>query len=114
MKKYTESHEWIEVDQGVGVVGITHHAQESLGEIVYVELPEVGKSIHAGSEASVLESTKAAVDVYAPVSGAIIEVNEKLKEQAELVNQAAETDGWLFKIKLSNPDELKLLMDQPS
>ncbi|MBA3957256.1 MAG: glycine cleavage system protein GcvH [Parachlamydiaceae bacterium] len=111
--KYTESHEWVDVQSGTGIatVGITQHAQQELGEIVYVELPEVGKEIKAGAEVAVLESTKAAADVYTPVSGKIVAVNEKLREAAELVNQAPESDGWLFKIQMKDPKELDSLMD---
>ena len=109
--KFTQSHEWINVVENIGTVGITDHAQKELGEIVFVELPKVGKIVKAGEEAVVLESTKAAADVYSPVSGEIMEVNASLKDAAELVNQAAESEGWLFKIKLSNPNELENLMD---
>src|SRR5687768_11329490 len=98
--KYTKSHEWIEVPKNsdVGVVGVSNYAQKELGEIVYIELPRVGKEIKAGAEAAVLESTKAAADVYSPISGTIIEVNERLKTMPELINQNAEKDGWIFKI----------------
>ena len=110
--KFTESHEWIEIVDGVGTVGVTDYAQKELGEIVYVELPHTGRAVNAGDEAVVLESTKAAADVYTPVSGEIIEVNVALNEQSELVNSAAETDGWLFKIKISKIEELENLMDE--
>lgn len=109
--KFTETHEWVEVNQGIGTVGVTHHAQKELGDIVYVELPQVGKQVKAGEEAAVLESTKAAADIYAPVSGEIIAVNEALKETAELINQAPEAGGWIFKLKLSEAAELDRLMD---
>lgn len=109
--KYTESHEWIRVQNDVGTVGITDHAQKELGDIVYVELPKVGKSVKAGEEAVVLESTKAAADVYAPVSGTIIEVNKAVSDASELVNKSPERDGWLFKLKIGNPSELNTLMD---
>lgn len=111
MRKYTESHEWIEVEEGVGTVGITDHAQSELGDIVYVELPQVGATIEAGEEVVVLESTKAAADVYSPVSGTIVEVNTQLEEAAELVNASAYSDGWLYKIELSDPSQLDDLMD---
>lgn len=110
--KYTETHEWIEVNGNIGTVGITDYAQHELGEIVYVELPEVGKGVDAGDEVVVLESTKAAADVYSPVSGVITEVNHKLSETSELVNQSPTGQGWLFKIKLVNPKELDELMDE--
>lgn len=108
--KFTESHEWIEVQEELGIVGVTNYAQKELGDIVYVELPTVGKPVKQGEEAAVLESTKAAADVYAPVSGHIVEVNEKLKNTSELVNQSPEKEGWLFKIKLSDLKEIDSLM----
>src|SRR5688500_16653619 len=106
--KFTESHEWIEVHSNVGVVGITDYAQKELDDIVYIELPKVGKHVKAGEEAAVLESTKAAADVYSPVSGTIIEVNQSLVTASELVNRSPEKEGWLFKIKLSDPQELDI------
>src|ERR1700733_12533043 len=84
LMKFSETHEWVEEKDGIATIGITHFAQKELGEIVYVELPEVGKSVKAGEEAAVLESTKAAADVYSPVSGKVIEINERLKEASEL------------------------------
>ncbi len=113
MKKWTDSHEWVEMEnKETGVVGVSHHAQEELGDIVYVELPTVGKTVKAGAEAAVLESTKAAADVYAPVSGTITEVNHALKASPELINKSPEKEGWLFKIRLDNPQELNGLMDK--
>lgn len=112
--KYTETHEWIDVQGEVGTVGITEYAQKELGDIVYVELPKVGKSVKAGEEAVVLESTKAAADVYSPVSGTIVEVNQALSQAAELVNRSAEQEGWLFKIRLSQPQEMDKLLDEAS
>jgi len=109
--KFSESHEWIEVQNGLGVVGISNHAQNELGDIVYIELPQVGKVVKAGEEAAVLESTKAAADVYSPVSGVIQEVNQKLSETPELVNSSPLKEGWLFKIKVQSPEELDKLMD---
>lgn len=109
--KFTETHEWIEVEGDVGTVGVSNHAQGELGDIVYVELPKVGKAVRAGEEAAVLESTKAAADVYSPVSGTITEVNRALEQASELVNRSAEGEGWLFKIKLSNPKELQGLLE---
>lgn len=109
--KFTESHEWVDLQDGIGTVGVTNYAQEELGDIVYVELPEVGKSLKTGEEAAVLESTKAAADIYTPVSGEILEVNEPLIDAPELINDSPETKGWIFKIKLSNPEELEKLMD---
>ncbi len=111
--KFTDTHEWIEWENPtIGIVGITQYAQKELGEIVYVELPTVGKKVDAGREAVVLESTKAAADVYSPVSGTIVAVNEALKHNPELINQSPEKEGWLFKIQLSNPTELEALMDE--
>lgn len=111
-KKFTETHEWIAIEGDIGTVGITHHAQSELGDIVYVELPEVGKKVAANQEAAVLESTKAAADVYSPVSGVIVAVNKVLSDQSELVNSSAEGEGWLFKVKLDNPSELNSLLDE--
>lgn len=110
--KYTETHEWIDLRNGTGVVGISHFAQKELGDIVYVELPIVGKHVKKGEEAAVLESTKAAADVYAPVSGTIIEVNTALNKNPELVNTDPENNGWLFKLSLSDAKELDTLMRQ--
>lgn len=110
--KYTNTHEWIDLKGDIGTVGITDHAQKELGDIVYVELPKVGKTVQAGEEAVVLESTKAAADVYSPISGTILEVNSSLTSASELVNQSPEASGWLFKIKPSNPKELDKLLDE--
>lgn len=109
--KFTESHEWVETQNDVATVGVTNYAQKELGDIVYVELPQVGKHVDAGKEAAVLESTKAAADVYAPVSGTIVEVNKRLQEASELINQSPEKDGWIFKIKMANNADLNKLMD---
>lgn len=111
--KFTESHEWIiSLGNEIAAVGVTNYAQKELGEIVYVELPEVGKEVKAGAEVAVLESTKAAADVYAPVSGTIVAVNDALKSAADLINRSAEKEGWIFKIKLADPKELDSLMDE--
>lgn len=110
--KYTESHEWMMLEEGIGTVGITDHAQRELGEIVYVELPSVGKKVKAGEEIAVLESTKAAADIYAPVSGEIIAINHLLNDSTQLINQSAEDQGWLFKIQLSDPSEWDKLLDE--
>lgn len=110
--KFSESHEWIEVNGNIGTVGISKHAQEELGEIVYVELPTVGKTVKVGKEAAVLESTKAAADVYSPVSGVIESVNHNLSSEPNLVNRSPEKDGWIFKIQLSDPSELDAMMTQ--
>ena len=112
MKKYTTSHEWIEMQENLGLVGVSDYAQNELGDIVYIELPEVGTQVKAGQEAVVLESTKAAADVYAPISGEIIEVNKELQETPELINSDAEGKGWLFKIQPQEEGELEKLMDK--
>ncbi|MBB63878.1 MAG: glycine cleavage system protein H [Waddliaceae bacterium] len=109
--KFTESHEWVtQDDSGHAKIGISMYAQKELGEIVYVELPELGREVSAGDEIAVLESTKAASDVYSPVSGIITSVNEALLDRPELVNSSPEADGWLFMLKLSDPTELSTLM----
>ena len=108
--KFTESHEWIKVENGIGTVGITDHAQKELGEVVYVELPAVGKQVKAGQEVAVLESTKAAADIYSPVSGEIVEINQKLVDFIHQINASAEKEGWLFKIKLANHAETEKLL----
>jgi glycine cleavage system H protein len=110
--KCTDSHEWIVVEKGSGRVGITDLAQQELGEVVYVEFPEIGRRVRAGEEVAVLESTKAATDIYAPVSGTIIGVNEKLKEDVSLINRSAEEEGWLFQIRLEEVLELDALMSK--
>lgn len=109
--KYTESHEWIEVNDQVGTVGITDHAQRELGEIVYVELPKIGQEVNSGEEAAVLESTKAAADIYTPVSGTVVAVNEQLIDHAKLVNSSPEEAGWLFQLRLTNLSELEPLLE---
>ncbi|WIO74442.1 glycine cleavage system protein GcvH [Porticoccaceae bacterium LTM1] len=110
--KYIASHEWIR-DEGDGTVtvGVTDHAQEALGDVVFVELPEVGNTVEAGDDAGVVESVKAASDIYSPVSGEIIAVNEDLEDAPETVNSSPYGDGWFFKIKLSDPAELESLLD---
>ncbi len=110
--KYNESHEWV-LHEGNGIVaiGITDYAQDSLGDVVYVELPTVGAVLSAGDEAGVVESVKAASDIYAPVSGEVVEVNEELEDAPETINDSPYGDGWFFKMKLSDPDELEDLLD---
>ncbi|MCY4048851.1 MAG: glycine cleavage system protein GcvH [Hyphomicrobiales bacterium] len=100
-KKYTKQHEWLSVDGDVGTVGISEHAQDQLGDVVYVELPAVGKTLEANAEMAVVESNKAASDVYAPVAGEVIEVNPQLEERPELINESAEDKGWLVKLRLN-------------
>lgn len=111
--KFSESHEWIALENGtdIGTVGVTEYAQKELGEIVYVELPEKNKEVARGAEAAVLESTKAAADVYSPVSGTIVEVNQNLKTSPDLVNRSPQDQGWIFKIKIADPKQLNQLLD---
>lgn len=109
--RYSKDHEWIRIADGVGTVGITDHAQQQLGDIVFVDLPDVGRAVDKGGEAAVVESVKAASEVYAPVSGEIVEVNEALADDPSKVNADAEGDGWFFRIRLSKPEELDGLMD---
>ena len=110
--KYTEDHEWIQVEGDVVVVGITHHAQDALGDVVFVDLPEVGKSFAQKEVAGVVESVKAAADVYMPVSGEITEVNEALRDDPSLANSDPLGQGWFFKVKLAKPDEVSALLDE--
>ena len=112
--KYSEDHEWISVDDDIGTVGITNHAQSQMGDIVFVELPEVGSTVEAGGEAGVIESVKAASDLFTPVSGKIVEVNEALDGEPGLANSDPTGNGWFFKIKLSDANELNSLMDEAS
>jgi len=110
--KYTEDHEWIQVEGDVAVVGITHHAQDALGDVVFVDLPEVGKSFAQKDVAGVVESVKAAADVYMPVTGEITEVNEELRNDPSLANSDPLGKGWFFKVKLSQPTEVDALLDE--
>ena len=109
---YTQDHEWIEVDGATGTVGITDYAQGQLGDITYVDLPEVGAAVKKGDAPCVVDSVKAASDVYAPASGTVSAVNEALGDAPELVNSDAETGGWLFRLTLADPGELAGLMDR--
>lgn len=108
---YTRDHEWIEVEGDAGTVGITDYAQGQLGDITFVELPVVGQAVERGGAVSVVDSVKAASDVYSPVSGTVTEVNAALESVPELVNSDAEASGWLFRLTLADPDELESLMD---
>ena len=110
--KYTKDHEYIVVEDGVGTVGITDNAQHKLGDITFVEMPVVGRELKKGDSAGVVESVKAASDVYTPVSGAVVEFNATLEDKPELVNEDAEGAGWFFKIKLADASELGDLMDR--
>ncbi len=109
---FTDDHEWIRVEAGVATVGITDYAQEQLGDLVFVELPEVGKQLSKGDAAVVVESVKAASDVYAPVDGEITAVNDALSSDPSLVNSSPAGDGWLWKMKLADEGQLEGLMDE--
>lgn len=109
---FTEDHEWVDVDGDIATVGITEYAQEQLGDIVFVEVPEEGKDVAKGDDAAVVESVKAASDVYAPVSGTVIEGNAALVDDPALVNSSPEEDGWFFKLTLADAAELEGLMDE--
>ncbi|WDD97897.1 glycine cleavage system protein GcvH [Thalassomonas actiniarum] len=110
--KYATSHEWVRNEgDGTVTIGITEHAQELLGDMVFVELPEVGENISTGDDVAVAESVKAASDIYAPISGEVVEVNEDLEDSPELVNSDAFGDGWMFKVKLDDESELNDLLD---
>jgi glycine cleavage system H protein len=108
--RYTSDHEYIRVENDIGTVGISDYAQDKLGDIVFVELPEIGKVLSKAQEAAVVESVKAASEVYAPVSGEVVEVNEAIVTTPELVNQDPEGEAWFLKLRISNPHELDMLM----
>ena len=110
-KKYTKEHEWIDVAGEVGTVGISEYAQEQLGDVVFVELPKVGVTVAQNGQIAVVESVKAANEIYAPVSGTVTAVNDALAKEPQLVNQSAEDKGWFFKLKVAQPGELAALMD---
>jgi len=110
--KFTETHEWVDETQQPAPIGITTYAQQELGEVVYVELPQVGKKVEQGQEMAVLESTKAASDLYSPCSGTIVEVNQRLKEEPSLINSDPQGAGWILKIQLSDPKQLEKLLDK--
>ena len=110
--KYTEDHEWIKVEGDIAIVGITEHAQDALGDVVFVELPEVGKTLAQKDVAGVVESVKAAADVYMPVSGEVVDVNQALADEPSLANSDPMGAGWFFKVKLSDASQLDALMDE--
>ncbi len=112
MLKFTEDHEWLRLDGNVATVGITNFAQDKLGDLVFVELPGIGAKLQKGAAAAVVESVKAASDVYAPVSGEVIEVNTKVSDEPALVNSAPTGDGWLFKMRIADAAELDALLDE--
>jgi glycine cleavage system H protein len=109
---FTKEHEWVRVDGDTATVGISDHAQEQLGDIVFAEVPETGKRLSKGQEAAVVESVKAASDVYSPVSGEVLDGNSKVADDPSIVNSDPEGEGWFFKLKLDNPGELDGLMDE--
>ena len=109
--RYTKDHDWVRVDAGVATIGITDYAQQMLGELVYVELPDVGREYAGGDELAIVESTKAANDIYCPTAGKAIEVNEKLESQPELVNQDCYNAGWICKLQIADPKSVESLMD---
>ena len=109
---FTKDHEWIRVDGDTATVGISNHAQEALGDIVFAEVPEAGRKLTKGAEAAVVESVKAASDVYAPVSGEVTEGNQAVADDPSVINSDPEGEGWFFKLKLDNPGELDGLMDE--
>jgi glycine cleavage system H protein len=109
---FTQDHEWIDVTGDVGTVGISDYAQSQLGDIVFVDVPEAGKTLTKGDDAAVVESVKAASDVYAPASGTVLEGNAALADTPNLVNEEPETNGWFFKLTLSDPSELEAMMDE--
>jgi glycine cleavage system H protein len=112
--KYTPDHEWINIEGNIGTVGITHHAQDALGDVVFVDLPEVGKTYAQKDAAAVVESVKAAADVYMPANAEVTEVNEALRADPSLANSDPLGAGWFFKVKLANPSDLDALMDETS
>jgi|TARA_B100002003_G_scaffold211584_1_gene208087 glycine cleavage system H protein len=110
-KKYSKDHEWISIENEIAIIGITDYAQESLGDIVFVELPKVGRLVNTGDQVGVVESVKAASDLFSPISGEIIEVNNELIKSPQLINNDPENSGWYMKIKLNNIEESKKLMN---
>ena len=110
--RYSKDHEWVKIDGDTATVGITHYAQEQLGDVVFVELPEVGKKVEQGKEMATVESVKAASEVYAPISGEVIEVNSALTDAPATVNEEAQGKGWFAKLKIADKGQLAALMDE--
>ena len=108
--RFTKDHEWVRLEGDTATIGISEYAQEQLGDVVFIELPTVGADVEAGGDAAVVESVKAASEVYSPVSGRIVEVNDDLEAPPGLVNESAEDEGWFWRMELSDPDELEALM----
>jgi glycine cleavage system H protein len=113
-KRYTKDHEWVELDGDIATIGITDHAQEQLGDVVHVELPDLDRTVTANEACAVVESVKAASDIYAPLAGTVVEVNETIVDDPAIVNSDAEGEGWFFKLELDNPDAFEELMDEES
>ncbi len=111
-RKYSKNHEWVDVVGDVGTVGITDYAQEQLGDVVFIELPEVGRTVAKDEECAVIESVKAASEIYSPVAGEVTEINEALNENPAIVNEDAGGKGWFFRVRISNPSDLDGLMDE--
>jgi glycine cleavage system H protein len=111
-KRYTKDHEWVVLDGDIATVGITDHAQEQLGDLVHVELPELERAVAEGETCAVVESVKAAADVFAPLAGKVVEINETVVEDPSIVNSDAEGEGWFFRIELDDTDSFETLMDQ--
>ena len=109
--KFLSSHEWVMVEDGVATIGVSDHAQELLGDLVYVELPDAGTTVAAGDSVGVIESVKAASDTYAPISGEVIEINEDLEDAPERINLDPYGDGWMYKLAIEDPEELENLLD---
>ena len=109
-KKYTQEHEWVQIDGEIATVGVTNYAQESLGDIVFIDLPIIGKKVKAKEEICVIESVKAASDIYSPLDGEIIEINNQLETDASIINKDAENTGWIFKIKLTDVSQFNILL----
>ncbi|KAJ2764463.1 glycine cleavage system H-protein subunit [Coemansia nantahalensis] len=111
LTKFSKDHEWVKIDQGVGTVGITNYAQSALGDIVYVEIPKAGEEVTPEEPVGVVESVKSTSDIFSPLSGTIVEANPAVLENSKILNKLPETDGWLFKVKISNPAEIEELLD---
>ena len=109
--KYTSSHEWVKIDGSVAIVGITDYAQSQLSDLTFIELPSVGDEFNEGDEAGVLESVKAASDIYSPFTGSVVEINEKLNDHPEVINSDPYTEGWLFRLEMSKAEEVDSLLD---
>lgn len=110
--RFTQDHEWIRIEDGVGTVGITDYAQNQLGDVVYVELPEVGRGLEKGKDAAVVESVKAASEIYAPVGGEVVEVNQTVADDPSTVNRDPLGEGWFLKLRVTDPAEVESLMDE--